>query len=704
MSTTNIIDNFNIKVNNIKDISSKELQLIREIRDELKKLQKEGNLELINNKIIFNYKFIQILSKKKNFKNDSTVANTITKKLKKAKAISSRSILYPKNIKFSSTNPLSKAYLGADLKKVDLVSEIYEKFLLDEKIETDLKLYIYLRLFYIKKLSQDDIKLIDEKSFFHLGEDSILVLVKNINEKKEYRPIKILFADDNIRNFYFKCLSKGDILFKRTINDYEKEISSFLSKYELNIAQIRTSIEFLYQVKNTPFKLSMQKLYGYPKITLQEINYLFPNVISQDLINIDKQNEAIYFNTYKNKHLNEEEDIDDDINETINEYIKKDFSRYDELKEILKVPNNIKRIDKYFDKCYRFLETSNSSDSVINPIEKFIKFLLQKADRRNTEFNNIKLVTMKGYMSVAFRYIFNVFIIEGEISEKSVSVVTSQIVNNEKLTKKSIVKYKRIANLFLRNYTEFDTIAKINLAQNVTRNIVFKDEFEVFLNSLNKEDEQIYKVASNKSIKIQMRSVYSILLYYSGLRKTELRTRLLEDISIINGSTFIIDINSNGFRETMKSTDEIELSLKSVNSKRRIKFEIINANHLSILTKYILWLEKNRFKFLFPRINQKSGNLLKKHVISDSFLNGLSKTLQQITNRYTPLHSLRHTFASRYLLENIDNVNSKFVIYELSNIMGHSDPLVTIDNYLHLDFLNFKHKISSINEKVHINS
>ncbi len=697
---TDIIESFLIKANNIRDNTSKELQLIREIRDELKKLQKEDNLELINNKIIFTYKFIQILSKKKNFKNNSIVANTITKKLKKAKVISSRSILYPKNIKFSSTNPLSKAYLYANLKEVDLVSEVYENFIVSQDMEVDLKLYIYLRLFYNKKLFPEDIKLINENNFFQLNEKySIMVLVKKIEQAKEYRPINILFVDDNMKNFYFQSLLIADKVFKRTINEYEKEMNSFLNKNKLNATRVRISMQLLYQIKNSPLKLSIQNFYSYPKTTLQELNYLFPNKISRDLVDIDKQNEAIYFNTYKDTKLNDEEDIYDDVNETINEYLKKDFSRYDALKEIVKVPYDNKNIDKYFDKCYRFLEKNDPTDSIMIPIEKFIKFLLQKADKRNTEFNNIKLVTMKDYMSVTFRFVFNIFIIEGEISEKSVSAVIRQIINNENLTKKSIVKYKMIANLFLRNYTEFNTIAKIDMAQNVTRSIVFKDEFESFLEILKKENEQIYQGSLNKSIKIQMRSVYSILLYYSGLRKTELRTRLLEDIYSIDDSIFTIDVNSNGFRETMKSTGEIELSLKSVNAKRRVKFEISNVNHLNILKKYLTWLEKNNFKFLFPRINQKSGSLLKRHVIKDSFLTTLSKSLQDVTSRYTPLHSLRHTFATKYLLQNIDEVNTEFLIYELANILGHSDPMVTIDNYLHLEFLNFSAKYQILSRK-----
>ncbi len=59
-----------------------------------------------------------------------------------------------------------------------------------------------------------------------------------------------------------------------------------------------------------------------------------------------------------------------------------------------------------------------------------------------------------------------------------------------------------------------------------------------------------------------------------------------------------------------------------------------------------------------------------------------------LTDQYTPLHSLRHTFATNYFIRNI-NKNEQHIVYELANLLGHSDPTVTINNYLHLDFLSF---------------
>jgi integrase len=138
----------------------------------------------------------------------------------------------------------------------------------------------------------------------------------------------------------------------------------------------------------------------------------------------------------------------------------------------------------------------------------------------------------------------------------------------------------------------------------------------------------------------------------------------------------------------MKSTGETELKLKTSNARRRVKFKISDRNHLHIVKSYLRFLEERQFKFLFPAFSSQSHNLLKKHVINDSLIADLSKVLQSVTNRYTPLHSLRHTFATNYFINNI-NKSEQHIIYELANLLGHSDPSVTINNYLHLDFLSF---------------
>ena len=462
----------------------------------------------------------------------------------------------------------------------------------------------------------------------------------------------------------------------------ENELNKYLSHNNLSLTSIRISIEYLYQLNNTALDLTIEKANIYPKITLKEINYLFPNLIPESLINIENRNESIYLHT-SNK-INEEDEIDD-VNNTINDYIIKDFSKFDELKKIIKVPKEIKNIDTYFNKCYKFLENGfNDDNELLNMFSRYMIFMLKKADKRDSS-HNIKLSTITDYFSITIKYAFNFIIAEGELTDRTIAYIYENIQNNDNLTVKTKKKYRRVVNFFLRNFTTYSSIAKINMALDVRRSIIFKEELDILIERLISNDK--FKYQNEKDIKIKSiyRSVFTLLLFYTGLRKTELRTRLSKDIYFLDEETLVIDVNSQGFRETMKSTNEKELKLKSNNAKRRVKVIIEDKNHLRIIRQYINFIESKKYKFLFPLINENC-TFMKKHVITENLIIDISKELQSITKRYTPLHSLRHSFATNYFVRNKAKNNPKMV-YELSNILGHSEPNITIENYLHLDFL-----------------
>jgi hypothetical protein len=71
---TDILKIFYSKATRLRDVSTLELKLIRIISQELKKLESNGLLSLSNKKVFFNYQFIQILSKRNEFKKNSIAA------------------------------------------------------------------------------------------------------------------------------------------------------------------------------------------------------------------------------------------------------------------------------------------------------------------------------------------------------------------------------------------------------------------------------------------------------------------------------------------------------------------------------------------------------------------------------------------------------------------------------------------------------
>ncbi len=686
-----IIDNFYKKSTNLINLSSDELKLLNIINTKLINNFKSDNLELSNKQIVLSYKFMSDLAKKDLFKQQSSTAHYLTKKLVKHKLISKKSILYPKNIKFFSTNPLSNCFLNTNMRTVDNFINILNDFVINEILSDDIKLYIYLRLFYIKKLSKKEILLLDRNSLIELQNHSILIIYEIFLNKDAYNPMKILFADEYIKKIYNSIKEKESSIFKENVEYYEKQLQKFLKENSLNYNQARISLEFVYQIKNSPLKLNLQKTTRYPKITLHELDYIIPSHIPKNLLEIEKRNIEKYFNT---NQINDDYEFLD-INDIINEYIQNDLKEYDVLKTVLNFPNEDKNKVKFLDYWYNFLKNEKSEYEVINKIKEYILFILMKADSRNSQNikrnKYIKMSTAKDYLSIAFKYAFNYIIAEGEINSKTISLINDNLLYNENLTPRTISTYKRIVNLFLLKFTNYNSLNKIKSVIDIRRSIVFKNEFEKFVDLIYHDGLEKYKLNKNSKIKALIKPVFLILLYNSGLRRTELRTRLVIDIKKISDLDFTIDVNYEGFKETAASTGESELDMKSYNSKRRVRFTVNNRIHLKMLTDYLTWIEKYKYKFLFPMISKKNF-ILKKSASTDYFFSDLSSLLQKHTSRYTPLHSLRHSFCTKYFIENIKLKNYQDIMYELANIMGHCAPEVTIENYIHFDLLNLSEK------------
>ena len=146
-------------------------------------------------------------------------------------------------------------------------------------------------------------------------------------------------------------------------------------------------------------------------------------------------------------------------------------------------------IDTYFNKCYKFLENGfNDDNELLNMFSRYMIFMLKKADKRDSS-HNIKLSTMTDYFSITIKYAFNFIIAEGELTDRTIAYIYENIQNNDNLTVKTKKKYRRVVNFFLRNFTTYSSIAKINMALDVRRSIIFKEELDILIERLISNDK-----------------------------------------------------------------------------------------------------------------------------------------------------------------------------------------------------------------------
>lgn len=127
--------------------------------------------------------------------------------------------------------------------------------------------------------------------------------------------------------------------------------------------------------------------------------------------------------------------------------------------------------------------------------------------------------------------------------------------------------------------------------------------------------------------------------------------------------------------------------MKNSNAVRAFEFEITDRKHFNIVKKYYdLLVDDGKIIFLFP--DENDGKISKDKVMDISKINTINTLLQDITKRYTVIHSFRHTYVTneiKKLIEKKDKKNED--MYDLIARVGHEDPETSIINYTHLDLI-----------------
>jgi len=679
-----IIEEFYKKAMNL--VNDEEKRLLQELKKILKESYNNGFLEIINDKIKLNYDILIKMSKKEIFRKNSFKTYELTKKLKQKRIIDGKSRLYPKNIKLFSINPLHDVFLNIRLSRVEEILKIRDELYKSIKsFDNDVELYIYMRLFSLNRIKPKYILKINRNSFFNLNENLSMLVSVDKNNEQNYTHIEILLIDDDLSNIFKNAynhkvenlLDAIDHIFEDNLEFYEVQKDKFLKKYNLTLTDCKRAVDFEYLINNSPLELTLKNYRLHPEITLKELEYLFPGKIPKYLIDIEEKNFKMFFNEFK-------EDLDSEIlsvdDKNIDNYLVRPFEILDELKKI-KIDKNI---NTFFDKKCRFIDKHLKEDELFSKILIYVKEeLFKKADKRFSD-KPIKINTMREYMNALFNYCFNIILKYDEINDFAILEIDQKIEEGN-FTENTKKKYKEIINRFLTKYSTYTTF-QVNSVIDIRRSIVFKDEFNQFITTILEQDKKLFANENYKIIKSLMRAVFSIILYNCGLRKNELRTRLQRDIVKIGDNEYIIYIDNKGFKEAEKLGDKLQFSLKTKNARRKVRFKIENKEHNKIVAKYYNWITKNNYKFFFPLATK--NRLLKKQIAKESFFDELSKILKQITNRYTPFHSLRHSFATFWLLDKLKSGDyEKTIMFELANIMGHSEPETTLKNYLHLDII-----------------
>lgn len=226
------------------------------------------------------------------------------------------------------------------------------------------------------------------------------------------------------------------------------------------------------------------------------------------------------------------------------------------------------------------MNENNKSDKIILT---YILSLINKLEKRE-----LKLSTVKNYIGILNKHIFTKF--EDLYNIKKIEV-------NNFIQRIDSLNYKRnSAKKMLRLTLEFFRFSRIDHDLNIEipllyypKSLILKDEIDLILDEIETDyikNSNIQRLGKNHSFIILQKKVLILLGFYTGMRVSELKSRLFQDIYMYDDILYV-DVNAKGLRK-------LKLKLKTRSAKRRIKTIIKNKKHLALIKKWYGILEKSK--------------------------------------------------------------------------------------------------------------
>ena len=650
-------------------------------------------IEVVAKKIKLNTKFYTIFIKHNNLDkiNDVKKDNLYYKcflQLKKHNLIhKSSSGFFPKNLKLVSINPNPKSFLLSDFtildKFVEFKNELTSELVSNKNIIQNV--YTYIRFLHnpvfsfrqLAKIEFDDIICINENK-------AVLIIYENlfnIDTSSKYDMFyKIFIFDEEISKILYKMKNDREIIalqcniildkeeqFFKKIKDLEKKSKKIIQENicnSLNAINLGRQNYYIFNSSSIEASITNRNVSSV-YLSLAEIDNLFPGKIDETLLKSEKskldivQNKA---NVLKSEISNS------------NSYLLKDFEN---LSILLKAKSATKlEILKIKDELNSFIKKEPYLHNKLQLL--YVIHLIEKLEK-----NDLRLTSFQGYIYLINKHLFSMVENLADIQYFEFQNILNRLEANI---------YKKSSKIKIRNrirhFFNFDN--KLGFEFPIEsffypKSIVFDKEIDLILEEIDKnfiKNKDIQRLGKIKKFEILQKKATLLLAYYSGLRKNELRTRLLEDVSLFDNK-LVIDVNYKGL-------SKINLKLKTRSSKRRVEVFINNPIQYKIVSEFID-LRKNISKksnFLFLEV---ANNKIYSKIASEDIIVELTNHIKNITSRYCTFHSLRHSFATYQLKELLKNkLDYPYAILQLSMMMGHETPEITISNYIHFDFLRLQ--------------
>lgn len=612
---------------------------------------------------------------------------------------------YPTNNKNFRFNAPENYILKTQMSKLDFTIDLKDEIISElNKVEYEknfeIALYLFLKYFELNNFTVMDYLKIDTHYQFNFN-DNIFFIVNTSDKYREFNDIRIMKLSKFISKYIIDYINylKENIFFNndKQINifnsDIDKKSETYLKRINtknIPFKQLEYGASFLYMKENSTLSRTLKVQKNYPYMKIKELIALNIDV-SNHILELNKTLEnKLDFNKirYDSDIIDDNLDIELTSRESFREMLKKlhlEYSTKDQLKTI------------YLTIKPHLEEIINESNDVRKDIFVYIKESITKLLRtkKQKSIDHFKL-----RHSVLYRFLFRYLLINNNFDENSFVYIKRLLLdeNNKHYSENTKRDYLNIINSFLKTVYNLN-FGNLNHIIEHNRSMIFQNELDILLNmhkinllSYRKKIEKKYNKLTNNKKRIIDQKVYQflqpiifyIIQFHTGMRPTETRTRLMRDwVQNTYNSEFSIDVNTDGCYNANSIDNSKTFTLKNYSATRRIEF-VIPGKYIDLVNEFYNLATSLDLTYMFQDINTKS-------IVSDKFLQERLDEIKNTIDRNCDIYSFRHsymTYSTKKILEEKGFIDKRSFI-NLSNMMGHSTPSTSIENYLHIDLLDF---------------
>jgi len=652
------------------------------------------DLTVVKSKFVFNLKFYDLFTKILEKKSDGKVLNESEyyknfNRLKRFKLIHQKSAFFPKALSLRSINPTHISLLSENFNDLDMMVN-QRTYIINHILKKDSEslayFYIYLRVFALQTLDIVFLQKMNLQNIIHLNSNLIIQYIEDdIGVLKKNEAYHLYIYDNAILPFLTTLAHGNDFIFK-DIQFFEDFFLNFKRTHlkDIHIIKLKYLNRNFHLFSNSPIYLTVYaNIIPTVKLTLSEINKLIPNKIPQHLLN--KEEEYIQAVFSKNKIDTDEKDV---IGNTENEedtISGLQLQELDDLMTFMHANSNVlqvKQVNRSLREIAYYLQIDNSIHAKM--FLEYIMYLLQLHRK-----NKLRASTVRGYIWTLNKHLLKNIQNLNDIQSYELENLYNRL-NSGKYKLSSIKQITKIVNRFFKFHAKkglkFDIIAL-----SYPKSLIFFDEYKEILTLLEHNiHTQKTRLGKHDKLELLQQQVIVILAYYGGLRKNELRTRMLPDFHFFDNEIYI-DINNTGLRKQ-------KLKLKTSHAKRRVELHV-DKDSMKILKEWYLLRNQlaKRSEYLFLKRSHNGGFLNK--VIGEDIFNQLNAIIKKVTNRYATFHSFRHSYVTYNFQNLINGSNQPYCLIEQAIQTGHETPEMTLNSYVHGDLLRVIQAIKNSGHK-----